>query len=508
MNVENREISIKILESIEELRKSINTISVYDFNIYSSMELYYTIANKLNDVIKECNRYEIAISEEVINQNECLNYLLNDGLVQEVVKKINKMNTDGTMAGLINKNAFSEILTELEKKLDDNAIIHLANLGQDVKDAITGTTGISSLGNASVLKENVVSEQIDYTKTNFLSVGTNLLNLDSMVYNQYLDVSGKYHNGNYAVTDYIPVNGNSSITLCRKSGNNVSRRAIRVMTCFDSSFNVLANKGYENSSLVEESVAIPSGVSYIKLSIGIGLATSDSMICYGSNVLPYEPFRYKIKHLDTGSENVLTNKSIIGFGDSIMYGAGNNGEGIVNILAERNNMTFKNFAVSGATILKDTNNNIPTQIDNCNDTADYILLEGYINDCLITDIETRLGEVSPYYGSTLDTNTFAGQLETMLKTVQNKFVGSKIVYVFVHKMSSRDTNIQKKVHDMAKLICDKWSIPIIDLYEESNLNTYISVYRNYTSNSDSTHPTREGYDLFYLPQIESKLKSL
>ncbi|MGM9834810.1 MAG: SGNH/GDSL hydrolase family protein [Bacilli bacterium] len=497
-----------LIQSIEELKKSINEISVYDINVYSAIELYYKLSQKMNEIIKETMRFEDAISQEVVTQNDKLVYLLGDGLTTEVTNRINKMNSNGTMAKLINETAFGEILAELNKKLDDDSIIHLINLGQDVKDAITGTTGLSSLSNGSVLKENIVSNQVDYTKTNFLTTGTNLLNLDTLTYNQYMDIQGKLHTGNYVVTDYIPVNGNTSITLCRKSGSNVSRRAIRVMTCFDSSFNVISESGYDNSSLTEESVNIPNGVYFIRLSIGSGLATTDSMICFGSTVLPIENFKYKIKYLETDSENPLKGKSILGFGDSIMYGAGNDGVGIVNLIAERNNMTYVNNAVSGATILKDSNNNIPVQIEEYSDTADYILLEGYINDCNISGIENRVGEVTGYYSSSLDTNTFCGQLEDMLKTVQNKFTGKKIAYVFVHKMSTRGTDIQKIIHDKSKEICDKWSIPIIDLFEESNLNTNITEYKQYTNNSDGTHPTQTGYELYYLPLIEAKLKTL
>lgn len=115
MNVENRELSQKLIDSIEEVRKSISTISVYDFNIYSSMELYYTIANKLNELIKECYRYEVAVSEEIIKQNECLQYLLNEGLINEVVNKINQMIADGTMDTIINHNVFNS----LNEKIDN-----------------------------------------------------------------------------------------------------------------------------------------------------------------------------------------------------------------------------------------------------------------------------------------------------------------------------------------------------------------------------------------------------
>ena len=118
MNIENRELSQNLINSIEELRKSINTISVYDFNIYSSMELYYTIANKLNELIKECYRYEVAVSEEVVKQNECLQYLLNEGLNTEVANKINNMLAEGVFENLIDDNILPTFQNEIKNKED------------------------------------------------------------------------------------------------------------------------------------------------------------------------------------------------------------------------------------------------------------------------------------------------------------------------------------------------------------------------------------------------------
>ena len=81
-------VSKQLIQNIEELRKSLNEISVYDFDVYTSMELYYKIANKLNEVIKELSRFEGVVSDEVIKQNEKLMYLLGEGLNIEVIKKI------------------------------------------------------------------------------------------------------------------------------------------------------------------------------------------------------------------------------------------------------------------------------------------------------------------------------------------------------------------------------------------------------------------------------------
>ena len=56
MEIENRTLSEKLINSIEELKKAINKISVYDLSTYTAIELYYQIANKINEIIEECYR--------------------------------------------------------------------------------------------------------------------------------------------------------------------------------------------------------------------------------------------------------------------------------------------------------------------------------------------------------------------------------------------------------------------------------------------------------------------
>ena len=112
-------VSKQLIENVEELRKALNEISVYDFDVYTSMELYYKIANKLNEVIKELSRFEGLVSDEVIKQNEKLIYLLGEGLNIEVVKKINQMVQDGTMDSIINHNVFNSLNNKIEDYKDE-----------------------------------------------------------------------------------------------------------------------------------------------------------------------------------------------------------------------------------------------------------------------------------------------------------------------------------------------------------------------------------------------------
>ena len=115
MNIENRELSQKLVDTIDFLKQSISKISVYDLNYYSMAELYYGIAKKMNELIEMYHEFGVSISEEIIKQNECLQYLLNDGLNKEVVNKINQMVADGTMDTIINTNLFNELNSQIKE---------------------------------------------------------------------------------------------------------------------------------------------------------------------------------------------------------------------------------------------------------------------------------------------------------------------------------------------------------------------------------------------------------
>ena len=116
MNIENRELSQKLVDTIDFLKQSISKISVYDLNYYSMTELYYGIANKINELIETYHEFGVSISEEVVKQNECLQYLLNDGLIKEVVNKINQMVANGTMDTIINHNIFNDLNSQIKEK--------------------------------------------------------------------------------------------------------------------------------------------------------------------------------------------------------------------------------------------------------------------------------------------------------------------------------------------------------------------------------------------------------
>ena len=222
----------------------------------------------------------------------------------------------------------------------------------------------------------------------------------------------------------------------------------------------------------------------------------------------------EVRELD--SSNTLEGKIITGNGDSIMYGAGYVG-GFLKIIAERNNMIYENIAISGGTItqgIKDSNTGknrhwISATINNMRKDADYVLLEGGVNDAS-QSTPVPIGEITNGYNSSLNVNTFCGAFESTLKQALERFSGKKIGFVLVHKMCDGfNSSKPKNYYHYAIEILEKWGIPYVDLNIKCPPLNYINSLKTvYTNNGDGWHPNELGYKKYYCDKIEQFLISL
>lgn len=181
MNIENRELSQKLVDTIEFLKQSISKISVYDLNYYSMSELYYNIAKKINELIEMYHEFGVSISEEIIKQNECLHYLLNDGLIKEVVNKINQMVTDGTMDTIINHNIFNELNSKIKEIENCTKIILKSNNNIP-----------SSINNAINKLTNNANSVIDFNKFNgVIELEAGIYEVDTIIMKSNITIKGQ-----------------------------------------------------------------------------------------------------------------------------------------------------------------------------------------------------------------------------------------------------------------------------------------------------------------------------
>jgi len=105
-----------------------------------------------------------------------------------------------------------------------------------------------------------------------------------------------------------------------------------------------------------------SNYNEVATCIELGFLELDDNNCFNQDgYVTNEQFQEVLSELNMIS--VLKDKTVLTFGDSIMYGEGNNGKGIAELLAEKYMMIPVDYSVSGATFgYTDTSSQISNQI--------------------------------------------------------------------------------------------------------------------------------------------------
>ena len=131
--------------------------------------------------------------------------------------------------------------------------------------------------------------------------------------------------------------------------------------------------------------------------------------------------------------------------------------------------------------------------------ADYVILEACLNDGFNS---VPKGILSSSYNDTFTTTTYTSAFEYMLQKSISLFPNAKIGVIIPH----RPTGNVSEYQEIARKVCEKWSIPYLDLYKESGL-----CIDNPTQKAimfvDNTHLSVKGYD-FITQKIENWLKNL
>lgn len=207
--------------------------------------------------------------------------------------------------------------------------------------------------------------------------------------------------------------------------------------------------------------------------------------------------------------NPLKGKIAAFTGDSLCYGAGYTG-GYAKIIGEENGMTVQNIGVSEGTVVKyQSYFCISESIPNLREDADYVILEGGGNDAWYGEQIIPLGTISSGYDATLDTTTFAGAFESMVKNAINRFPGKKIGYIFPHKgVPNFSSTISGGYYHMIIDILQKWGIPYFDNNILCPPLGYVDVLKNTYTIGDGVHPNELGYRTYYAPQIAEWMKTL
>ena len=316
------------------------------------------------------------------------------------------------------------------------------------------------------------------------------------------DGTGVWSNTNYKTSEYIPIEASTKYVI----------QGITTRFClYDANKTPIAST-YNNEDVANREFTNDT-YSFVRFTY---FATEEERMYVRKESEGF--FDTFMKHSYINRENPLLGKKLLALGDSIMEGNGNENFGLGDIIASRNSMYLKDVSKGGATIgYMASRDGLQTLIQHQKDMAiasdfepDYIIIDGQTNDIdkasstPQTD-KITLGEVTDAYDSEFVNTSFAGGLEIIFRDLKAKYPTAKMVYVRVHHMGSRSLASQNTYGNIAKTVCEKWSVPIADIYNNGTMNTFLDEYVQYTGNEDKTHPNRRGYDNFYIPIIESTL---
>ena len=366
--------------------------------------------------------------------------------------------------------------------------------------------GLFGGSTVTVLSDNLFDKSIATTGKIFYhsSSGPSLIDSSNGFY-AYVPLRGA---GTYTAMLYWANHGESYATRVPilKEDKTFLQNVTGTLTKIDSSF------GYIEFTITETMISNGAALYAFDGSTNISPTLDEVMIVkdreYPSEYIPYGYIEVEVESADP--VNILSGKTAVFLGDSICAGtttlasAPEYGYGWGGLIGEANKMKWKNFGRNGGTIAPISSVEearwVPTQVDLAlaqYPVADYVIFEGGCNDA-DTLGESNLGTFSASGYTPTDTSTFTGAFEVLVLKILNSFPNAKIGYIVAQKMGVSDdygsaNNRYRKFFDRAVEICQKWGIPVIDLWNETPLNPKLAIHYDSSLTADQANENEKCY---------------
>lgn len=214
------------------------------------------------------------------------------GFLSEIIKKVTTNRLDEIEADLLKLNT-----DKVDK--DGSGQITWANVGQDVRDRISGATPTAGLGANDVLSYNITNKAVTPSKTNFFNTGKNLFDANNVKVGNYgpdgdtfFDTSVTYRTNK----EFIAVNGGNIYSLSPFSSEDVTR-----IVEFNSDYQPIKttdkNVGDSNQITLDENTR------YVMISVRLNILNSFQFE-NNPTVTYYEPFYSILDSVKAGRANV------------------------------------------------------------------------------------------------------------------------------------------------------------------------------------------------------------
>ena len=154
------------MDKIDNIGLTRMLTQAYDFDGFTTQEVWSRIAQRMNIIVDHFNYLDSKFNDQKENIDKKLDYLLNEGLTEQVARQIILRIEDGTMEEIINTNVFNSLNTTIENnKLDIES--KLNNYKEE------NNTELNNINNELNEKINSNKEEID---NNLNTINNNLSN--------------------------------------------------------------------------------------------------------------------------------------------------------------------------------------------------------------------------------------------------------------------------------------------------------------------------------------------
>ena len=205
----------------------------------------------------------------------------------------------------------NNLSSQIKEKANLNSVFSMANMGQDIKEAMTGGS-VAVVGVNSVLQENIAAKQVTPDKTSFLKMGKNML-IGGTTTGGYISwQTGEIvSDSGYAYSDYIPVT----------PGTRISLNYHNALAFYDISHTYVAGingsgSNSKNYTLVSGEIegqskhgtyTVPTNACYIRISNSV--SKKDVQLELGEVSTPYQKPYYYIEGLvEMDNRNIFIKK--------------------------------------------------------------------------------------------------------------------------------------------------------------------------------------------------------
>lgn len=199
---------------------------------------------------------------------------------------------------------------------------------------------------------------------------------------------------------------------------------------------------------------------------------------------------------------MLNGRRIFFLGSSVTYGSAAGGVSFVDMLAENDGVIAVKEAVPGTTLVDNGEKSYVARLKKHegDPAPDAFVCQLSTNDATLG---LPVGTISDAFDiASFDTSTVAGAVEYILTYVRNRWNCPVVFYTGTHYESE---NYAELVALLLK-ICEKHDIRVIDMWNSDMNDIPNELYKRYMA--DGIHPTKEGYEEWWLPVFEKELNTI